>query len=410
MKRSIGIIVLTLLLLGSITHGFEKPDAKTIWTNATPGNRLEPGGSKKNTGYIAGERPGFKTWNWLIYNLGLWTDYLEDITDTLKISTTGADGYIGETGNVGIGTSTPTVKAHIVSTGTGTNAAFQIDTAQQDKAVFVSSSGVVEIASMTVVEQTVTNQTITNQTVDNMTVNVLITSPKSAIVDVQVSTTSLENRKLDDAPNVVVSTHIAPSAVDTNEINNDAVDKDKINADVVDDSTLEQAAGGELQVKALGVDTAQLAASAVETAKINNDAVDVNKLAHNVDATGIGFDADKVDGKHETFLKYDGSQVFTGASPAAWTDLDLSANVGSNRALVYLKVTATEGNMIMRFRTNGETAELDQSFGVTSNGNVEMILNHIVYFLVLTDASGIIEWKSDGDDANIDLLVYLVVN
>lgn len=238
MKRSRGIIVLSLLLLVSIVHGV-KPDSKTIWTNATPTNRLEPGGSKKNTGYIAGERPGFKTWNWLIYNLGLWTDYLEDVTDTLKISSTVTNGHIGQTGNIGIGESTPTAKVHIVSTGTG--AAFQIDTTQQDKAIYTSSSGVVEIASMTVVEQTVTNQTITSQSVDTLTVNTLITSPKSAIVDVQEATTTLKAQidiKMNDAPNVVVSTHIAANAVDTSEINNDAIEAGKIAASGVDANAL----------------------------------------------------------------------------------------------------------------------------------------------------------------------------
>ena len=30
--------------------------------------------------------------------------------------------------------------------------------------------------------------------------------------------------------------------------------------------------------------------------RVKNDGIDVNKLAHNIDATSIGFDADKVDG------------------------------------------------------------------------------------------------------------------
>jgi len=153
------------------------------------------------------------------------------VIGTLKTSTTTPDGYIGQTGDIGIGTSTPTAKTHIVSTGTG--AAFQIDTTQQDKAVYVSSSGVVEIASMTVTEQTVENQTITNQSIDNMTVNVLITSPKSALVDVQAATTTLKiqiDTKLDDAPNVVVSTHLAAN-IDATGIGFDAAKVDGISAD-----------------------------------------------------------------------------------------------------------------------------------------------------------------------------------
>ena len=34
----------------------------------------------------------------------------------------------------------------------------------------------------------------------------------------------------------------------------------------------------------------------IPTAGIEYDAITVDKLAHNIDATGIGFDADKVDG------------------------------------------------------------------------------------------------------------------
>jgi len=51
----------------------------------------------------------------------------------------------------------------------------------------------------------------------------------------------------------------------------------------------------------------------VPTDDIRGDAVTVDKLGHNIDATGIGFDADKVDGKHASEL---------GVSPHAPTHVD----------------------------------------------------------------------------------------
>lgn len=229
MKRFNLIVLAMLLCLSGAGRLYtaQKPDAKTLWTNGTPGNRLEPGGSKKNTGYVAGERPGFKTWNWLIYDLGLWTDYLEEVTDTLKISTDIAgSSYLGQTGEVGIGTSSPTAKVHIISTGTGV--AFRIDTPELPDAIVVSSDGVVNIASATI-----QNQTIVNQTIDNLTVNNFISSPKSALVDVQVGTTTLEATKMDESPGVVVSTTIATDAVTSSEIAANAVDTSELNNDSV---------------------------------------------------------------------------------------------------------------------------------------------------------------------------------
>ncbi len=115
-RHIIVIVVLMLLFLGNIGEkcfAAVKPDAKTLWTNPTPANRLEPGGSKKNVGYVAGERPGFKTWNWLIYTLGLWTDYYEPVTDLLQVSTDTAGGYIGQRGSITIGKSTDTITAGV---------------------------------------------------------------------------------------------------------------------------------------------------------------------------------------------------------------------------------------------------------------------------------------------------------
>jgi len=51
-----------------------------------------------------------------------------------------------------------------------------------------------------------------------------------------------------------------------------------------------------VKAQSLDVSTGDIPTDGVATASIEDDAVNVNKLAHSIDATGIGFDADKVDG------------------------------------------------------------------------------------------------------------------
>ncbi|MCP4481428.1 MAG: hypothetical protein GY817_01180 [bacterium] len=64
-----------------------KPTSKPEWTDGTPANREEPDGSRKSTGFLA-ERPPFQWWNWLIWIIGQWVNYLEEITDYLKTKVT----------------------------------------------------------------------------------------------------------------------------------------------------------------------------------------------------------------------------------------------------------------------------------------------------------------------------------
>ena len=56
---------------------------------------------------------------------------------------------------------------------------------------------------------------------------------------------------------------------------------------------------------------------------------------------------------------YDGTNVFSGAAPTSWTDLDLSAVTGSNRCLVTLKIKSTSGgvnyNNRVSIRPHGDT-------------------------------------------------------
>lgn len=101
-----------------------------------------------------------------------------------------------------------------------------------------------------------------------------------------------------------------------------------------------------------------------------------------------------------------GTQVYTGAAPDTWTDLDLSGEVGANKAKVFLKVY-NNGASNFRFavRKNGDT---DFAFPIADyvrGTQLAMVIaGQAAYLSVVTDASGIIEWKSGGTP---DTQIYL---
>ena len=51
--------------------------AKTTWAFGDPSYIIEPDAGQKNTGWLAGQKPPFQTFNWLHYNYNLWEDYFE---------------------------------------------------------------------------------------------------------------------------------------------------------------------------------------------------------------------------------------------------------------------------------------------------------------------------------------------
>jgi hypothetical protein len=75
-----------------------KPVSKPDWTSANPSARTEPSGSKKNSGWLAGEKPPFQFFNWLFFNIDEWIDYFEAVTDGTVSSAAGYDGYVGTIG------------------------------------------------------------------------------------------------------------------------------------------------------------------------------------------------------------------------------------------------------------------------------------------------------------------------
>jgi len=60
-----------------------KPTAKLNWTLTNPSVRVEPSVGKKESGYAANERPTYEEFNWALFNLSEWENYLEEATDEL---------------------------------------------------------------------------------------------------------------------------------------------------------------------------------------------------------------------------------------------------------------------------------------------------------------------------------------
>lgn len=60
-----------------------KPTKKLDWTtDADPAKIEEPIAAKRELGYVANERPTFKSHNWVFHITDQWIKYLEEITDT----------------------------------------------------------------------------------------------------------------------------------------------------------------------------------------------------------------------------------------------------------------------------------------------------------------------------------------
>lgn len=103
------------------------------------------------------------------------------------------------------------------------------------------------------------------------------------------------------------------------------------------------------------------------------------------------------------------TEVFSGATPNGWTDLDLSEIVGVNYAVVLLKVYNPDSAAVwFVFRRNGDT---DEQYGINnftaSAGKLEEYLWGV--FIVITDASGIIEWKTSGaySTCTVDVIAFI---
>jgi len=222
-----------------------------------------------------------------------------------------------------------------------------------------------------------------------------------------------------------------------------------------DDSTLEVNGGGRLQIKDSGVAAGKIAASAVTTSKLADSSATTNgvtfpKMRYIADMKVIGnvsggetypaevsiLDEDDMTSDSATSLasqqsikayvdttsttqaqaygmNYDGTVVVSGTLATSYTDLDLSSIVGTNRALVYLRVLLDRSTQTF-FRTNGDTVDVSSRSGITGNGvSAGSTGPTIGNCMVMTDASGVIEYSSDngGNGAStITVVAYQLVS
>jgi len=87
---------------------------------------------------------------------------------------------------------------------------------------------------------------------------------------------------------------------------------------------------------------------------------------------------------------FPGTKVFDAIGVVAWTNLDLSAVVGANPALVFLKViNKSGGNANFQFRPEGDT---DTWLTLAASGAATVQNNGVVGIVMTTNAAGILEW------------------
>ncbi len=106
-----------------------------------------------------------------------------------------------------------------------------------------------------------------------------------------------------------------------------------------------------------------------------------------------------------------GTQVFSGTSPNAWTDLNVSGTVGSNVALLLIKIGGTGGSIgDFAVRKNGDTDEIYSTFGEKGAAAAGAGVSSVFCILVVaTDSSGIFEWRATNAVATttVDIIAYI---
>ena len=111
----------------------------------------------------------------------------------------------------------------------------------------------------------------------------------------------------------------------------------------------------------------------------------------------------------EYATKYSGTSINSINLTTTWTDLNLSSTVGNNRCLVTLRAKSNSGDVDFKFRTNGETLDIGYEPGAARfSGGISALTasnGKFGYVQVLTDTNGIIEHRSEGIPANINLQI-----
>ena len=105
------------------------------------------------------------------------------------------------------------------------------------------------------------------------------------------------------------------------------------------------------------------------------------------------------------------TEVFSGTSPTSFTDLNLSGTIGSNAALVLIKVYSASSFLALAVRKNGDT---DEFYGAASKSvgcaiaDDALAGSYYAVLLVTTDTSGVIEWRTGiAETTTIDIIAYI---
>lgn len=96
--------------------------------------------------------------------------------------------------------------------------------------------------------------------------------------------------------------------------------------------------------------------------------------------------------------------VFNSTAPTTSTVLDLSSNVGSNLALVMLKVVPSVHHFYT-FGTNGDTISLTTTTDPGGIAKIAPQASNAQYVFVQTDSAGKIIWMSDNTDSVVIFLL-----
>jgi hypothetical protein len=126
--------------------------------------------------------------------------------------------------------------------------------------------------------------------------------------------------------------------------------------------------------------------------------------------------ADTVDGSHASAFATSGhvhsggpnTIVYNTNAPSSWTDLDLSSVVGSNSALVVMRITNNHGSQdeAYAFRTNGDSTTQRDGAGAQNPINP----GYSATLIAVTDSAGIVEWDTTfGYNTTVTVLWYSTV-
>jgi len=108
-------------------------------------------------------------------------------------------------------------------------------------------------------------------------------------------------------------------------------------------------------------------------------------------------------------FKYHGTGEATVTTTTSFTDLDLSSIVGSNRALVVLKVRNSSTITNVWFRAKDDDFDWNiaaSQFAYGCNGALTGTSDKGSYLVTMTNASGVVEHKSE--DSNKDVKVTVM--